>query len=180
MKRQLKWWVLIIISIIMIIYLMPNSLSFSIDEQLDRSKVKKIAEEFMRVSGYASNDYHLTLIRRPANYLLAYLKSELEPERFRHIVNSDSIPNSRWEIRYLKNIPQNQPQTRYSIWISSKGKIVGFQRELPDTLTIESLSEDQAARMAQIFLTDQINISMNNFILRKSQQFNQVNRTLWR
>ena len=156
MKSQLKWWVLIILSAIMIIYLMPNSLSVSVNERLDRSEVEDMAEDFMQESGYALDEYHVTLIRRPANYLLAYLKSKLEPKRFQQLVNSDSIPNMRWEIQYHKNIPQNQPQRRYFIWISSKGKIVGFQRHLPDTLTIESISEDQAARQAQIYLTDQI------------------------
>lgn len=177
MKSQLKWWILIIVSSIVIIYLMPNNLSVSVDEQLDRSEVEYIAEEFMQKSEYLLDDHHITLIRQPAKYLLAYLKSSLDPEHFRRLVNSDSIPNMRWEIGYQKNIPQNQPQKRYFIWISSKGQIVGFQRHLPDTLTIEYLSEDQAERLSQIFLTDQINISMNNFILRKSQQFNQVNRT---
>ena len=152
MKSQLKWWILIIVSSIVIIYLMPNNLSVSVDEQLDRSEVKYISEEFMQKSGYSLDDYHLTLIRRPAKHLQAYLKSSLDPERFRRLVNSDSIPNMRWEISYLRNIPQNQPQKRYFIWISSKGQIVGFQRLLPDTLTIESISEDQAARLAQIYL----------------------------
>jgi sigma-B regulation protein RsbU (phosphoserine phosphatase) len=115
--------------------------------------------------------------RDASNFLLAYLKSRLDPERFRKLVNSDSVPDIRWQVRYLKNVPLDQPQKRYHVWISPRGKIIGYRRDLPDSLTINSLSEEQAAQKARDFLSDQTNISLDKFILSKSDQAKKVNRT---
>jgi membrane protease YdiL (CAAX protease family) len=101
----------------------------------------------------------------------------METDKFKEIVNSETIPNIRWQVRYLKNIPRDQPQKRYFVWISPRGKILGYRRELPDTLTIESLSENEASEKARLFLTDRAKISSDNFNLSKSELSNKVNRT---
>jgi len=56
MKSQIKWWILIIVSAILIIYLMPNSLSLSVNESLDRSEAEYMAEKFMQEVREASID----------------------------------------------------------------------------------------------------------------------------
>ena len=156
---------------------MPQNISVSIDEKLDRTQVETIATDFILASGYSLEDYNAMVTRDVANFLLAYLNSNLEQERFKTLVNSDTIPNIRWQVRYLKNIPRDQPQTRYFVWISPRGEIVGYRRNLPDTLTIESLTEDEATKKAEGFLKDRVKISLNNFVLKKSQQFREENRT---
>jgi len=177
MLNHAKWWLLILVASILIVYLMPYSIITTIDEKLDRSEAEQIANTFLLESGYLLKDYYVTVRRDPANFIQAYLNRYVPPERYHQLVNSDTIPNIHWEVQYAKNIPTNQPQTSYVVWVSPRGKIVGFQRQLPDTLTIESLTEEEAARKAQLYLTDRINFSLNNFILRKSQQLKQVNRT---
>ena len=177
MINYIKWWILILISSILIVYLMPQNISVSIDETLDRTQVEAIATEFLLAFGYSLEDHNAMITRDVANFLLAYLNSNLEQDRFKTLVNSDTIPNIRWQVRYLKNIPRDQPQTRYFVWISPRGEIVGYRRNLPDTLAIESLTEDEAAKKAEGFLKDGVKISLNNFVLNKSQQFREENRT---
>ena len=177
MLKYLKWWLLILLAAVIMVYLVPHNISTAVNEKLDRGQVEKIADSFLKGLGYKIKDYYTTITRDPASFVLAYLNSEMEKKRFSRIVNSDSIPNIHWQVRYVQNIPRDQPQTSYYVWISPRGKIVGFERNLPDTLTIASLSEDEAAKKAQLFLTDQVEISLNNFILRKSQQFRQTSRT---
>jgi len=161
----------------LIAYLMPNSLSMSIEEHRDRSEIETIATNFLRSSQYSLHDYHPIITRNSANFVLVYLKSCLDQERFKTLVNSDSIPNVRWQVQYAKDIPRDQSQSRYTVWISPRGKVVGFQRDLPDTLTIESLSEEQASLKAQLFLTNHTEVLIDNYILRRSQQFKETNRT---
>jgi hypothetical protein len=149
MINQIKWWLLIVAASIIIVYLIPRNINMSIDETLDRRQVEAISNNFMTSFGYSLQDYHATVSRDAANFILGYLNSSLEPDRFKELVNSDTIPNIRWQVRYLKNIPRDQPQKRYHVWISPRGKIVGYRRDLPDTLTIESLPEKDAVDKAQ-------------------------------
>jgi membrane protease YdiL (CAAX protease family) len=177
MLNQIKWWLIIIVATIMIISLIPLNISVSVNEKLNRVEVEKIAENFLQTSGYSINDYHLTVTRNQANSILSYLNSQMEQKEFKELVNSDLIPNIRWQVNFERNIPKDQPQTQYRVWISPRGNVLGYDRSLPDTLTIISLGEDEASRLAQIFLTDRIETPLNNFILRKSQQFKRANRT---
>jgi hypothetical protein len=177
MKSYIKWWLLVAVASVIIIYLIPQNINVSIHETLDRNKVEKIANDFMISSGYSLEDYHATISRDVANTLLAYLNRHLERNRYRELVNSDTIPDIRWQVRYLKNIPKDQPQTRYHVWISPRGKIIGYRRDLPDSLSMESLTESEAAVKARKFLTNSAKISLNNFNLSKSDQSNEINRT---
>ncbi len=175
--NHIKWWLLIVAASIIIVYLIPRNINVSIDETLDRTQVEAIANDFITSSGYSLQDYRATISRDAANFLLVYLNSCLEPDRFKKLVNSDTIPDIRWQVQYLKNIPKDQPQTKYHIWISPRGKIVGYRRDLPDTLTIESLSENEAADKARLFLTDRAKISLEHFNLSRSEQSKEINRT---
>jgi hypothetical protein len=177
MINNIKWWLLIMVAAILIVYFVPQNINVSVDETLDRTQAQKIANDFMTASGYSLQDYHATVSREDSDFLLAYLNSLVEQEKFKKLVNSDTIPNVRWQVRYLLNIPRDQPQIRYHVWISPRGKILGYRRDLPDTLTIESLSENAASEKARLFLTDRTNISLENFNLSKSDQSNEINRT---
>ena len=115
MLTQLKWWLLILMAALLIAYLMPNSLSMSIEEHMDRSEVETIATNFLHTSEYSLQDYHPIITRNSANFVLVFLKSCLDQERFKILVNSDSIPNIRWQVQYAKDIPRDQPQSRYSV-----------------------------------------------------------------
>jgi membrane protease YdiL (CAAX protease family) len=177
MLTHLKWWLLILVAALMIAYLMPNSLSMSIEEHLDRYEIENIAKNFLHSSEYSLQDYHPIITRNSANFVLVYLKSCLDSKKFKTLVNSDSIPNIRWQVQYAKDIPRDHSQFRYTVWISPRGRVVGFQRDLPDTLTIESLSEEEASLKARIFLSNHTGVSIDNYILRRSQQFKETNRT---
>ena len=63
------------------------------------------------------------------------------------------------------------------MWISPRGKILGYRRDLPDTLTKESLSEDVALNEARLFLINQANISLEDFSLSRTEQSKVVHRT---
>jgi sigma-B regulation protein RsbU (phosphoserine phosphatase) len=176
MLTHIKWWIVIIVTTVFIAYWMPYNITFGINEKLNRIEAEEIAENFLSGMGYSTEGYFKTTTRIPANNLLAYLKSELPEEKYSEIISGNKIPNMRWQVRFLQNIPKDQPQTQYYVSVSPQGNIVGYQRILPDTLTIESLSEDEASRLAQLYLTDRIDASLNNYILRKSQQFRRTNR----
>ena len=177
MKGHSKWWILIVLSSVIIVYLLPQNINVIVNETLDRSQVEDISNEFMKSSGFDLKDYHITISRDVESFLLVYLNSRLESEKVKELVNNDAFPNSRWQVEYFRNIPRDQPQKSYSVWISPRGKVVGYRRILPDTLTLNSISEDLAAEKAKDFLVHQANISLTDFTLSESDQSREQNRT---
>ena len=177
MANQIKWWLAIIIASVFIIYWTPYNIIVGVEENLNRVEAESIAEKFLNNEGYETEGYFFTTTRTSENNLLSYLKSKFSEEEYNDIISSDNIPNMRWVIIVWKNVPKDHPQTQYYISVSPKGNVIGYQRILPDTLTIESLSEDDASRLAQLYLTDRIDATLNNYILKRSQQYKRANRT---
>ena len=120
MKKNIKWWILIVFASIIIVYLIPQNINVRVDETLDRTQVEEIANDFITSSGYSLQDYHAIVSRDAANFLLVYLNSRMESEKLKELANSDIIPNIRWQVQYFKNIPKDQPQKSYHVWISPR------------------------------------------------------------
>ena len=68
----------------------------------------------------------------------------------------NDIAYSCWEVLFYKNIPRDHPQTRYEVCISPKGKIVGFNRSIPDTMKLSSLSNEEALSLAELYIRKKI------------------------
>ena len=102
MFNQLKWWIVILLAGILIIYLIPKNLSVRINEKLNRYAVEKIARTYLHDNGYTTNDYHVSVTGNQANYITSYLNSKVEQEKFDQLVNSNLVPNIRWQINFVK------------------------------------------------------------------------------
>jgi sigma-B regulation protein RsbU (phosphoserine phosphatase) len=175
--NHFKWWVVIILVACGIYYLFPTNISSIIPEKLNRYEVENISRQYLSQNHIDVSKYQAIVLRQIDYTIIAYLKSELGQEKTEQIIYDDRIPNLGWSVRFLKNIPTDQPQTRYHVWVSPFGKITGFNRSLPDTLTLESLIEARALAVARMFISQKTDIDLSKFIFKRSQQNRQVNRT---
>jgi len=177
MAKQIKWWLLLALSLIVIIYFVPDSLTFTIDEKLDRYQVEQIATDYLSNKEYDLNDYH-SMVQRVTDFtLISYLKSQIEKEKADELFASDAIPNFSWQVHFYKNLPKDQPQTRYFVWISPQGSLSGFTRYLPDTLTLKSVDENEALKIAKSFIENETKIDLSQFTLKKSDINKLTNRS---
>jgi stage II sporulation SpoE-like protein/CAAX prenyl protease-like protein len=180
MFDKIKWWVVIVLCLVAIKYLAPDNIAFSVIEKIDKYEVKDIATKFLDKSDFDISDYS-SRVTRSINYLnIGYIENTIGKKKTRELIAKDAIPNNRWQVEFFKNIAKDQPQTLYNVWISPNGKILGFRRILPDTMTIPSIGEEEARQLAELYLTKKTYINLEEFNLQNSFATNRVNRSDFR
>jgi len=180
MLGNLKWLGIIIISIFAVIYFAPENIAFSIIENKDKYEVQEIATNFMDKIGFDISGYSSRVSRRIEPVNIGYIENTIGKNETRKHLQDDKIPNNRWQVEFFKNIPRDQPQIRYHVWISPNGKLLGFRRFLPDSLTIASLIEEEARTLAETYLNKKTNIELNEYELKNSFAVNRENRSDFR
>jgi sigma-B regulation protein RsbU (phosphoserine phosphatase) len=175
--NQLKWWLVILMAIVALYLFAPTYISSTIKEEMNRYEVEASSRDFLQSNSIDLTDYNSIVLRQIDYSIISYLIAAVGRDKTQQIIENDRIPNLSWEVRYLKNIPIDQPQTRYRVRVSPYGKITGFTRELPDTVTLESLIEAQALAVVRMFVSKRTDLNLEDFTLKRSQQNRRVNRT---
>ena len=175
--NHIKWWIILSIAIILVFILIPSNLTFSVKEKINRYQAEDIGRNFLQKMQIDLTDYHPIVTRQVDYNALTYLNKSLGSQKLNEIIAQDDIPNNRWQLRFLKNLPTDQMQTRYRIWISPQGNVIGYTRQIPDTLTLVSEIEARALAIARYYISQNTSFNLNKFTLRKSQQNRQLNRT---
>jgi len=173
-QNHIRWWLILIIAIILVIILLPSDLTYSIKEKMNRYQVEDISRNFLKKNQVDLTDYQSVITRQVDYNALTYLNKSLGSGKLNEIIERDIIPNNRWRIRFLRDLPTDQPQTRYTLWISSQGNIM---RQVSDTLTLPSEIEARALAIARYYISNNTSFDLNKFAMKKSQQNRQINRT---
>lgn len=173
----MKWWVVIILCLLAIIYLAPQNIAFSVWENLDRYQAKDIANAYLIKNDFDVSEYKSRVTRRIDYLDIGYIENSIGKNLTRKKINEGTIPNICWQVLYYKNIPRDHPQTRYEVCISPKGKIVGFNRSIPDTMKLSSLSNEEALSLAELYIRKKTDINIVDFTLVKSDVTERINRT---
>jgi len=180
MFDKLKWWIVIILCLVAIRYLAPDNIAFSVIEKLDKYEVQELASGFLDKSGFNISEYNSRVTRSINQLNIGYIENTIGKKKTREIIANDEIPNNRWQVDFFKNIPRDQPQTRFNVWVSPNAKILGFRRFLPDTMTITSITEEEARILAESYLSNKTYINLEEFNLQNSFATNRVNRSDYR
>ncbi len=175
--NHLKWWMILVVAVILVVILLPSDLNFCLNEKIDRYQAEEISRDRLKKDHVDLTDYQAVITRYVDYYTMTYLNKSIGSDNVEKIIADDRMPNNRWEIRYLKNLPTDQPQTRYNIWISPQGTIIGYMRQVPDTLTLPSEIEARALAMARYYISHNTSFDLSKFVMKKSQQNRQLNRT---
>jgi membrane protease YdiL (CAAX protease family) len=157
--------------------LLPFDIRYNIPENMDRYQIRDIARSFLQDNDFELGDFDCVVTRQTDFPILSYLEREKGPRGAGKLIRQDKIPNIRWQARFRKNLPIDQPQTRYDVWISPNGQVTGFSRTLPDTLTLPSLEEQQALGKAVDYLKNRFAADLDTYDLKQSEQRRKSNRT---
>ena len=180
MFDKIKWWIVIVLCLVAIRFLAPDNIAFSVIEKMDRYEVKQMATDFLNKSGFDISEFNSRVTRSINHLNIGYIENTIGKKKTREIISNDEIPNNRWQVDFFKNIPRDQPQTRFNVWISPNGRILGFQRFLPDTLKMASLNEEEARVLAESYLSKKTYLNLADFTLQNSFATNRVNRSDYR
>ncbi len=129
---------------------------------IDRARAIHIARDYLQGMGFNLEDYHVATVTWFEEDAFAYLQQQVGLEKAVQLVRNENpdILGYRWRIRWFKNLPRNAPQERFFVDISSTGKPVNFQHQIPDYTEwprpeSAHLSQEEARQLAVQFLEQQ-------------------------
>lgn len=177
MRENLKWWLLLPASLLCIYLLLPFDLRYHIPENMDRYQVRDSAYAFLAKNRYDLTGYRCVVTHESDFTILAYLEGQKGIDSTGILLDKNMIPGIGWRARFTRDLPTDQPQTSYDVWVSHTGGITGFLRSLPDTLTLPSTTEDTARSKAIVYVEKAFSVDMSGFKIRQSEQRRKTNRT---
>lgn len=106
-----------------------------------------------------------------------YLQRNLDKNKFAELIEQDDWFTYGWTIMFHKNLPRNAFQTTYDVTVSHKGKVVAFERDIPDTAYAPSLSREDATALIANFIAENTDIDLSQFELISTRENNLSKRS---
>jgi len=173
-----KYWIGFgIIVIILIFILYPYSPFKSTNVKITRADAEKIATNYLTAKGINVSDYFIEGFVAENTVTNKFLMRELGNEGFAKLNKNKDWNLFGWTILFHLNMSRDLPQTTYVVRVSNDGTINGYQRDIPDTSTIPSLSKSDAEKLMRTTIEENLAVDLSKYELNESQEQNYKNRT---
>ena len=148
----------------------------SVDFRFTRSEVLERARHFLQEEGFDP-----TTLSGDANFrfdavVTLYLEDKLGLAKAHQVLRADTLATHDWHVYfYDASRPLTQMEERFNVWLSPTGRVLGFQRLIPDSVAGAALPEEEARALAENFLR-QHGIRLARFDLESSTATQRVAR----
>jgi len=174
MKNSFKdhnYWIISgILILILIIVIYPYSffttmnLGTTREEAIDKARIFLESEKF-QIHGFKSEAF---LDNSPIEN--KYILKKLGNSEFSKYIKNEKRSTLSWTVMFHQDLPKQIAQTTYYVDISSQGKVFGFKREIPDSITINSLTKAEATNLAEKYVKHQLGNEFQGFSLIESKE----------
>src|ERR1700722_12448461 len=131
----------------------------SIDFHVDRSDSTDLAAKFLQEQGVELSSYRHAAIFDYDDTEKLYLERTQGLERMNELTGANGpIRIWRWAHRWFKPLEKEE----FRVAVTPTGEIVGFRHELAETAPGADLSQDDARKIAETFLTQKMGRSLTN------------------
>ncbi|MBN2012822.1 PP2C family protein-serine/threonine phosphatase [candidate division KSB1 bacterium] len=144
---------------------------------LSRPEIRKQADDFLKSHGYQIDDYYKRLSSRTNDNVISYLQSTFGVIRTSELLKNELKHLTFWDCRYYLNVPRDEPQDRYRVWLTHNGEIIHFDHNFPDSVGTAHLSLEKAQALCETYITNNTKINLADFTLDDSTSNKQKNRT---
>jgi sigma-B regulation protein RsbU (phosphoserine phosphatase) len=168
-----KYWIaaaVVLFAAILILY--PYGIYNSLTLETTRPEAIKIAEDFLQRQGYDLTGFFKDAFIDNSPVENKYLLKQLGTKEFKKIQNNSDWALRGWSVMIYQNLSKELPQTSYTIDISHDGKVLGFKRSLPNTKTVTSLNEKQAAELITNYINTQTQYNLGDYKPSQTKQDN--------
>jgi len=124
----------------------------SIDLRYSREEITRRAQAFLQEQGYSVQGFRNITLFEPDERARLYLERELGLEEANRLMQGP-VSAWRWRARWYRP-PQKD---EFLVYISPVGRLVGFEREIPEIAPGARLPRDAARDVAERFLRSQTN-----------------------
>ncbi|MFQ5640311.1 MAG: PP2C family protein-serine/threonine phosphatase [bacterium] len=140
----------------------------AVDLKLHRTEILAKARIYLKEMGYDTEGLDADANFRYDSGIALYLEHKIGFVEAHEVLKADTLAAHNWHIYfYNRKFSRSQMPHRYHVWIRPKGRVLGFQHVLPDSVAIESLQESPARVLAEELLQGQ-DVELNKYKLEKS------------
>ncbi len=168
-----KYWIATGITFLaVIIFLYPYGIYNSLTYETTREDAIHIAKNFLKDQSININGFYTESFTETYQVENKYYLKVLGLNEYKKIAQDKNWPTRGWLIYFHQNLGKELPQTSYYVTISHDGHIIGFETDLPNTLEIASVKENEALLMMKNYLTEKAKLNLDSFTLVQSKQDN--------
>jgi hypothetical protein len=109
-----------------------------------------------------------------------FLQQQVGIRRANEIIRADSLPAHYWDVHwYDRSVSRSQNPERFRVWITPRGRVLGFEHSIRDSVSRPSVKPEEARKLAEGFLKRE-GVDLAGFFLRNSWDVKQLNRVDYR
>lgn len=136
------------------------SAALSLD--LSREEIARRANQVMAGYGHDLADYEFALTFSGDNTF--YLERTLRIPAANQLIEAEDLPIWYWEARWFKPLEEEE----FSLELAPDGEVVGFSHHIPEAELLPELAEDQARRVVEDYLVDDLGWQLEDWELTSS------------
>jgi sigma-B regulation protein RsbU (phosphoserine phosphatase) len=148
----------------------------SVDVRYSRADIEQRATEFLQGMGLPVNGLDQGGWIAMDGTTQRFLSRRVGMEEANRILRSDSLSAHYWNIFwYNRNASKTQTKESFTVWMSLGGEVLGFSRDIKDSVTLPSLDTQAARELARRFLQSR-GIDLDGYAERTANDLKQANR----
>ena len=177
-KRLEKYWIGagLIIAVLLVIFYSYSPFK-SLTLQVTRSEAIDISKNYLEKKNIDISDYWIEGFFSDQVIMNRYLLGKLGTEKYSELSKDEEWGLVGWSIFLHKNLTKDSPQTTYRVNISNFGKVTRYTRNIPDTMTLPSISKPEAEELMRKTIISAFSVDLNEYELVESRENNLANRT---
>ncbi len=167
--------IIAVISVISLIYGIKNFNralpEIAINFEVSKKEALATARQYLSDQGFEIEDYRQTISFRINGLAKYYMERELGVERTISLAK-DSIDVWYWRARFFRELEKLE----YGVWIAPDGKVIGFNRKLPETDPGEQIGADGARVLVTTFITESLGLDIDEWREVEAKSYDRPNR----
>ncbi len=173
-----KYWIAIGFLCIILIYLLyPSSPFKSASLKISRSEAEKTAKEYLQEKGIDISEYWVETFLPDNSVINKYVIRKLGNEGYDELSKNKNWNLINWNVYFHKNLSREVAQTTYTVEISNYGEVLSYSRQIPDTMSIQSISKEEAENLMRNTINENLSVDLSGFEMIESREENLSNRT---
>lgn len=166
------WIIATIIIAITIIVLYPRATYESLNMNITQSEAIEIAKKFLQEQNENVDNMYVEVFLDNSPVEAKYILKKLGGKKFKDYGKDELWSNLSWAVYFHQNLPRQVQQKSFTVDVSNNGKVFGFNKTIPDTTSIPSVTKEEAISIVTNYIRKQIG---NEFEKFKRTEFREEN-----
>ncbi|MEW6508010.1 MAG: PP2C family protein-serine/threonine phosphatase [Bacteroidota bacterium] len=171
------WIIAAAIIIVLIVLLYPLTSYESLNMNVTRTEAVQIAKDFLKEQNEYVDNMYVEVFLDNSPVESRYILKKLGGKEFKEYGKNELWSNLSWIVYFHQNLPRQIQQKSITVDVSDKGKVFGFIKTIPDSVTIPSVSKDEATVLITSYLKNKIGKDFEKFKMTESREENIRTRT---